>query len=230
MKTAEELADVIISRAHAGYHMKNPDIGEPGGYPPYARDPIADRRRWTDYMRVCMVEVLTKELAEGNEVPEPEKKPAETFKPWPCKGDKMVFLGKNGRESELAAANAVFKKGEEYTVADCDVSAYDHRIQFEDVPGSFNGVMFLFTVRNASLSEKVEHEKPHYGRVIDWGWTKSTKQGLGYQIEGRFERFWWQSCTSSYVVARNGNEIETANSRYTLHGEPREEFRGHKLP
>lgn len=42
--------------------------------------------------------------------------------------------------------------------------------------------------------------------------------GLGYVVTGRIQRFGWSIGHTSYVVARNGAEIETRNTRYVLVG------------
>lgn len=62
--------------------------------------------------------------------------------------------------------------------------------------------------------------KPHRGRIA--GWKKTPWQepnSLGFCIEGTFldhPRFAGRFCHTSNVVAINGNEVETRNSRYTL--------------
>lgn len=61
---------------------------------------------------------------------------------WPQEGDKMVFLGKNGYQGQRDEAMKHFTIGTAYTVADCEVGTSDHRVYFEEVPGSWNGVMF----------------------------------------------------------------------------------------
>lgn len=61
---------------------------------------------------------------------------------WPKAGDRMMFLGKNGYSSQLEEAMKKFIIGNVYTVADIDVGSSYHTIDFEGVPGSWNGVMF----------------------------------------------------------------------------------------
>lgn len=62
--------------------------------------------------------------------------------PWPCKGDRMTFLGKNGYDSEREAAMKVFEIGKEYEVVDCEVSNWHHTVAFVGIPHRWNGVMF----------------------------------------------------------------------------------------
>jgi hypothetical protein len=63
---------------------------------------------------------------------------------WPRKGDKMTFLGKNGYEFQLTEAMKAFTIGTAYTVKKCEVDSWSHSVEFEEVPGSWNGVMFSF--------------------------------------------------------------------------------------
>lgn len=68
--------------------------------------------------------------------------------------------------------------------------------------------------------------KPHKGRLKDWRtvpWRGAI--GLGYLIEGTtmdHPVFKGRRICTSPVVKREGNEIETCNSRYTLMQEKRE--------
>jgi hypothetical protein len=61
-------------------------------------------------------------------------------------------------------------------------------------------------------------EKPHRGTIENW---RHVDLHEGYVIVGRFTDHPWlrkhggESMTS-LVVSKNGNEIETLNSRYTL--------------
>lgn len=61
---------------------------------------------------------------------------------WPAKGDRMKFLGVNGYPFELEAAKKIFTAGNIYRVHACNVESWSHSIQFDDVKGWFNGVMF----------------------------------------------------------------------------------------
>ena len=66
------------------------------------------------------------------------------------------------------------------------------------------------------------HGKPHLGTLDDW-WMADANHGLDYIIRGKFvghPQFDGLYGHTSYVVKREGNEIETRNSRYTL-GTPR---------
>lgn len=67
------------------------------------------------------------------------------FKPrkWPVQGDHVRFTGEGGYDSENRTARKILRIGGVYRVANCDVYAYDHRIQLAEHPGrQFNGVMF----------------------------------------------------------------------------------------
>ena len=73
-------------------------------------------------------------------------------------------------------------------------------------------------------------DKPHKGIINDWWEVPFDKDivrshydedpGLGYFIRGRVYGHVLYGSTSSFhtswVVSRNGSEIETRNSRYTL--------------
>lgn len=73
--------------------------------------------------------------------------------------------------------------------------------------------------------------KPHRGLVEDWyiqSFDKEKAQsmypgedlGLGYIIRGRVLHLSsWSGGNTSWVMFRDGNEIETRNSKYTL-GKP----------
>lgn len=61
---------------------------------------------------------------------------------WPRKGETMTFLGKNGYDFQREAAMKAFTIGTSYTVKKCEVESWSHSIEFEEVPGSWNGVMF----------------------------------------------------------------------------------------
>lgn len=61
---------------------------------------------------------------------------------WPEAGDKMIFLGTGGYDSELTKAKATFEVGQVLTVKDCDVGDWSHSIKFEEHPDRWNGVMF----------------------------------------------------------------------------------------
>lgn len=67
--------------------------------------------------------------------------------------------------------------------------------------------------------------KPHFGTINNWSESHMTSRGLGYIIMGESDghpQFSGGPIYTSYVVKRDGDEIETRNSRYTL-GTPREE-------
>lgn len=61
---------------------------------------------------------------------------------WPWKGDRMIFLGKNGYERELTEAQKMFEVGKEYEVEDILIGAWSHTLSFVGIPGRYNGVMF----------------------------------------------------------------------------------------
>lgn len=67
-------------------------------------------------------------------------------------------------------------------------------------------------------------EKTHRGRITEWRrHDDPLAKGLGYIIVGLFvdhERFAGRRGFTSYIVAHEGNEVETRNSRYTLEGPP----------
>jgi len=63
-------------------------------------------------------------------------------------------------------------------------------------------------------------EKPHKGTIINWYKQEYSEDlGLGYVIRGislDHPDFGPGAMRTSWVVAHEGNEIETRNSRYTL--------------
>lgn len=61
---------------------------------------------------------------------------------WPHKGDKMIFLGRNGYESQLEAAMKVFTVGQEYEVEKIKIYDFSHSIWFVGINNGWNGVMF----------------------------------------------------------------------------------------
>lgn len=64
-------------------------------------------------------------------------------------------------------------------------------------------------------------DKPHLGAIENWG-KAECKSGLGYYIVGLFvnhPQFEGSVGHTSYIIAHEGDEIETRNSRYTLIGE-----------
>ena len=65
--------------------------------------------------------------------------------------------------------------------------------------------------------------KPHRGSLENWRRMEcGVDQGLGYYIVGIFmghPSFTGEYGHTSYVVAHEGDEIETRNSRYTLVGD-----------
>lgn len=80
--------------------------------------------------------------------------------------------------------------------------------------------------------------KPHKGKLVKW-WKhyplpQFGSEGLGYLILGIFvdhPEFAGEFGNTSWVISHNEEtgEIETANSRYTLIGQPiKEPFRGDK--
>lgn len=52
-RTPLETAEAIIQRAAMGYHDQ-----KASGYPPYALTPWDDRIRWSNYLKMVIVEVL----------------------------------------------------------------------------------------------------------------------------------------------------------------------------
>jgi hypothetical protein len=65
-------------------------------------------------------------------------------KPWPAKGDKMVFLDRNGYDVERETARRVMQEGDVLTVKEFRLAAFSSSIVFEEVNGRFNSVMFDF--------------------------------------------------------------------------------------
>lgn len=61
---------------------------------------------------------------------------------WPKAGDKMRFLSKNGYDNELKAAQAKIKEGEVLTVSKFHLGGWHSSIEFEELTGRFNSVMF----------------------------------------------------------------------------------------
>jgi len=62
---------------------------------------------------------------------------------FPWKGDRMMYLGRNGYLNERVAAEASgFVPGVIYTVVSVDVSRWQHTITFAEIEGIWNGVMF----------------------------------------------------------------------------------------
>lgn len=61
---------------------------------------------------------------------------------WPRKGDTMRFLNRHGYDFEREAAAEVMTEGQTFTVKKCDVGSFSHSVQFEEIAGSWNGVMF----------------------------------------------------------------------------------------
>lgn len=63
-------------------------------------------------------------------------------------------------------------------------------------------------------------EKPHKGTIRHWE-KHPCRDGLGYCVYGVVKGHpqWGEGfIRTSFVVKRDGNEIETNNSRYTLEG------------
>lgn len=63
-------------------------------------------------------------------------------KTWPAKGDKMKFLAANGYDHQLEAAKAKMKEGEILTVNNIRVGSWESSIEFEELTGRWNSVMF----------------------------------------------------------------------------------------
>jgi len=61
---------------------------------------------------------------------------------WPKAGDRMRFLSRNGYENELKAAQAKIKEGEILTVSKFHLGGWHSSIEFEELTGRFNSVMF----------------------------------------------------------------------------------------
>ncbi len=100
-------------------------------------------------------------IAESNHKPEQETPRLSELTRWPARGDKMIFLGKNGYESELKEALLKFVVNREYTVKSCDVQSWSHSIVFEEVAGHFNGVMFAqLTPDTPSSRDPSLHAEP----------------------------------------------------------------------
>lgn len=63
---------------------------------------------------------------------------------WPSKGDKMRYLAENGYDSERDAANAKMKRGEILTVERFHLGNWQSLVEFEELTGRWNSVMFEF--------------------------------------------------------------------------------------
>lgn len=61
---------------------------------------------------------------------------------WPKAGDRMRYLAANGYDRERADADKVMKAGDVFTVKSCRVGDWSHSVQFEEIAGNWNGVMF----------------------------------------------------------------------------------------
>lgn len=61
---------------------------------------------------------------------------------WPKPGDKMRFRNENGYPFELADAQKVMTEGQIFTVKKCRVGDFSHSVEFEEITGNWNGVMF----------------------------------------------------------------------------------------
>lgn len=58
-------------------------------------------------------------------------------------GTKVIYLGKNGYDSEREFANKFLKKEKEYTVSRIDIGNWSSLIYLDEIPGKgFNSVMF----------------------------------------------------------------------------------------
>jgi hypothetical protein len=69
----------------------------------------------------------------------------------------------------------------------------------------------------------LDETKPHMGSIERWWECPVTSRGLGYIICGHLvDRPGYRGGEghTSWVVAREGDEVETRNSRYTLVGPP----------
>lgn len=109
-------------------------------------------------------------------------------KEWPEPGDKMRFLNRNGYDAELALAREKFEIGRDYTVKHFQLGDWTSFITFEEVPGSFNSVMFDF----APAEPGVEGDaKPvGYARSVD-------VDPANRPFEGR-NSFWCSERKSAY--------------------------------
>ncbi len=68
--------------------------------------------------------------------------PAWDLSGWPKNGTQVEFIGKNGYEYQLNKALETFKVGQVLTIKDCVVSSSSSIYEFEEVPGTWNTVMF----------------------------------------------------------------------------------------
>lgn len=75
---------------------------------------------------------------------------AGTAKRWPRKGDRMRFLNQNGYDHDRIDALKVMKEGDVLTVKSIDVGEWHHTIEFEEVGGRHNGVMFVLLPKDES--------------------------------------------------------------------------------
>lgn len=57
-------------------------------------------------------------------------------------GTKVKFIGRNGHDYQLAKAKEIFTEGQILTIKQIDVSNWSSSVQFEEVGGWFNTVMF----------------------------------------------------------------------------------------
>jgi hypothetical protein len=62
--------------------------------------------------------------------------------PWWPRGLKVKFLGKNGHDDEREKALELFEVGQILTVKSSRTRSYSSSVQFEEVDGVFNTVMF----------------------------------------------------------------------------------------
>ena len=63
-------------------------------------------------------------------------------KSWPKPGEKMRFLNRGGYDHERAAAAKVMREGEVFTLKTIKIGDWSHTLEFEEIAGRWNGVMF----------------------------------------------------------------------------------------
>lgn len=100
-------------------------------------------------------EAVIRAYLEAAPSPSPAPGVVEAAKRFPDPGDKMIFLNRNGYDSERERAASVFTAGKEYTVRDVSIGSWTTSLQFDEVEGRWNSVMFGF----ASLSQLAKSER-----------------------------------------------------------------------
>ncbi len=66
------------------------------------------------------------------------------------------FRNKGGHEYQLKRAQEIFIEGQTYEVECAEVSGWSTSVEFKDIEGSFNSVMFDYTDENGNEVDIVE--------------------------------------------------------------------------